>query len=208
MDADSYHHGKEDSVSPLRSVGSPPVPPPSPRQPTAVAKQDFKHGFAASPLDKIPSNLYTRFPRFDTTTENSSPDLSTEEVTSTRLSVDEHAMMEAPLSKTVPSEGSGRRQRVQTALHKAISTPTLSLRRVKNRLRRAPSSTLSGNTLRQEETSLSDQQSQVCGDFHISSTNVLTARQCNADHVSGTDGNSQSCSARTSPGASLKVQVS
>ena len=189
MDPAFFHYGEEDSVSPLRSFSSPNTPSPSTDHPTAVAKQDFERlaskalkkassdtsehsqspRFAASPLDKIPSSLYTRFPRFSTTTENSSPDLSAEEVISTRLSIDEHAIIEAPASNNMPSESGGKGHRLQAALHRAISTPSLGLglRRVRDKLRRTPSSTLSGNTLRQEATSVSEEQSHVRDPLYI-----------------------------------------
>jgi hypothetical protein len=212
-------------VSPLRSFCSPTIPPPPLLRHTAVAKQDFERlksnalkkatsnpsehsqsrRFAPSPLDTIPSSLYPRFPRFSTTTENSTPDLSAEEVTSTRLSIDEHDIMQTPQPTATSSEADGKRRKMNTALHKAISTPSLSLRQVRDRLRRAPSSTLSGNTLRQEATSNLEQRSQVCRSLLTPSVNTLTATQYSADRVSGTDVNSASCSTHRSPDSSLKV---
>ena len=179
MDATSFMHDNQDSVSPLRPFRSLNMSPPSPDH-AGAAKQDFeritskilkkstpessKHcqsrSFAPSPLDTIPPSLYPHFPRFSITTENSTPDLSTEEVTSTRLSIDEHAIMRLGPATTSP-EVDGKKRRLNITLHKAISTPSLSLKRVKDRLLRPPSSALSGNTLRQEATATSEQQSQV-----------------------------------------------
>jgi hypothetical protein len=196
MEADPFHHDEQDPVLPLRSFCSPFMPPPSPRRHSAAAKQDFgrltttalkkaasessghsqSRRFAPSPLDTIPPSIYTRFPRFSTTTENSTPDLSTEEVTSTRLSTDEHDLMQAPPSTAIVFEASGRRRKLSTVLHKAISTPSLSLRRVRDRLQRAPSSTLSGSILPQEAASALEQQSQVRGWPLPSSANLLTPK--------------------------------
>jgi hypothetical protein len=228
MDPDPVHPDEEDSVSPLRSFSSTTVPPPSPRCHTAVAKQEFdrltfdtlkkaassspvrpqSRRFASSPLDTIPSNIYARFPRFSTTTENSTPDLSTEEVTSTRLSIDEHDIIRVP-QPTATSSGPGRkRQKMNTALRKAISTPSLSLRRVRDRLRRAPSSTLSGNTLQQEATSTLGEQSQACGSPSTVSSNTptATATKCNVDQVSEFDATSASSCTQKSPGSSIQVR--
>ena len=123
-----------------------------------AATTESRPRYGPSPLDMIPSEIYTRFPRFSTT-DTSNPDLSTEEMTSTRLSVDEHAIVQTGPDRPRVTR-STRRQKVQGALQKAISTPSLGLQVIKDRLRRAPS-TLSGNTLRQEPTSVSEQQCQV-----------------------------------------------
>lgn len=154
-----------------------------PCRPPLVAKHDFQRlassvvseasgetqaqRFGPSPLDTIPPNLYLRFPRFSTTTETSSPDLSTEEVISTRLSIDEHAMVQASDSPSVSSETGGKRQRLQGVLHRAISTPSLGYQMMRDRLRRAPSSTLSGKTLRQGRTPTPEEDSQVRYDLPI-----------------------------------------
>jgi hypothetical protein len=154
--------------------------PPSPDHHASTAKQDFeritfkilksipessKHrqsrSFAPSPLDTIPPSLYPHFPRFSITTENNTPDLSTEEMASTRLSIDEHAIMRALGPVTTSPEVDGEKRRLNITLYKAIATSSLSLKRVKDRLRRPPSSALPGNTLRQEATATSEQQSQV-----------------------------------------------
>ena len=181
MDPTFFEHDDQDSVSPLKLFRSLNMSPPSPDHYAGAAKQDFERitsqtlkkstpespkrcqsrRFAPSPLDTIPPSLYPHFPRFSITTENSTPDLSTEEVTSTRLSIDEHAIMRALGPATMFPEVDGKRRRLNITLHKAISTPSLSLKRVKDRLRRPPSSALSGNTLRQEATATSEQQSQV-----------------------------------------------
>ncbi len=151
--------------------GSPAVTEPSTKQPTGTKDQfqrltsetlmaanaEPRPRYGPSPLDTIPSNIYMRFPRFSTT-ETSSPDLSTEEMNSTRLSVDEHAIVQA--ATNLPPLKSSKRGKVHVALRKAISTPSLGLQVIKDKLRRTPS-TLSGTTLRQEPTSSSDQKSSV-----------------------------------------------
>ena len=151
--------------------GSPPATQPSTDHPTG-SKEQFQrltsHALMAataeprprygpSPLDAIPSSIYMRFPRFSTT-ETSSPDLSTEERNSTRLSVDEHAIVQTAPS-LVPVQNN-KRGKVHVALREAISTPSLGLRAIKDKLRRTPS-TLSGTTLQQEPNSSSDQKSSV-----------------------------------------------
>lgn len=181
MDPTSFELDDQDSVSPLRPFRPLNMSPPSSDHHAGAAKQGFeritsktlkkstpessKHcqswRFAPSPLDTIPPSLYPHFPRFSTTMENSTPDLSTEEVTSTRLSIDEHVIMRALGPATTSPKVDGKRRRLNITLHKAISTPSLSLKRVKDRLRRPPSSALSGNALRQEATATSEQQSQV-----------------------------------------------
>jgi hypothetical protein len=183
MDPDCLFHDERDSVSALRPFCSPTCLSPSLRCHAAVSKQDFgrlnsnitkgaipepsvhsqSQIFAPSPLDTIPPSLYTRFPRFSTTTEKLTPDLSTEEVTSTKLSLDEQDIVRAPQSTRTSAEADRKFQRWNMALHKVVSTPSLSLRHVRDRLRRAPSSTLSGKTLEQEATITSKEQYQVCG---------------------------------------------
>jgi len=120
---------------------------------------------APSPLDEIPGSLHVHFARFSTKTETSIPDFSPEEITSTRLSLDEEAIVQDTTHRGTQSDPPSRRQKVQNALHNAVSSPSLGVRRIKERLQRTPSSVLSGQVLQQEQQerpSSSDQQAQVC----------------------------------------------
>jgi hypothetical protein len=195
MDPTFFGHDDQDLVSPLRPFRSLNMPPPTPDHHASAAKGGFEHitskilrkstpesskhcqsrSFAPSPLDTIPPSLSLHFPRFSITTENSTPDLSTEEVTSTRLSIDKHAIMQALEPATASLEVDWKRWRLNITLHKAISTPSLSLKLVKDRLRKPPSSTLSENTLRQDATATSEQKSPVRGKIQSSPIKHLSA---------------------------------
>jgi hypothetical protein len=76
-------------------------------------------------LDLIPPDLYGRFPRLSTTTENLIPDFSTEEVTSTRLSLDEQDIVRAAQSTRKFAETERELQTGNRALHNVVSTPSL-----------------------------------------------------------------------------------
>jgi hypothetical protein len=82
-----------------------------------------------SPLDNIPSKLYDRFPRFSMTTEASQPDLSIEDVTSTRFSIDEEGIIAMPRQPG----------KLHRTLRKALSHQTMLLKKAKVGMRRMPS---------------------------------------------------------------------
>ena len=92
-----------------------------------------------SPLDNIPSSLYTRFPRFSMTTEISQPDLSIEDVTSTRFSVDEEGIVAIPFSSDLDRERPKRPSRVHRSIRKAISHQAMFLKQARVGVRRVPS---------------------------------------------------------------------
>jgi hypothetical protein len=115
----------------------------------------------ASPLDSINPSLYPRFPRFSITTESSQPDLSTDEMTSTKISLDEEAMFATRRTSNISNTKSGKRQKLQTTLHRAVSTPSLGLRRIGDRMKRAPSIFLSRRTSKGLQRSISESQSEV-----------------------------------------------
>ena len=97
----------------------------------------------ASPLDSINPSLYPRFPRFSITTESSQPDFSSDEMTSTKISLDEEGMVATRRTSNTSNTKSTKRQKLQTTLHRAVSTPSLGLRRIGDRIKRAPSIFLS-----------------------------------------------------------------
>ena len=109
---------------------------------TAAQEDTRPRNLASSPLDSIDPLLYVRFPRFSTATESGHPDLSPDEVTSTRYSVDEVGIMQACGNPGASSEAQGRRQKLPYSLHKAISFSGLSMKNVGLRLKRAPSNLL------------------------------------------------------------------
>lgn len=92
-----------------------------------------------SPLDNIPSNLYARFPRFSMVTENSQPDLSIEDVTSTRFSVDEEGIVAIPYSSGLDSQKSKRPSKIHRTIRKAMSHQTMFLKRARVGVKRMPS---------------------------------------------------------------------
>lgn len=91
-----------------------------------------------SPLDNIPPRLHARFPRFSTTTEISQPDLSIEDVISTRFSVDEEGIIAIPCNRDFKrqSRQSGRFHRT---IKKAISQQAVFLKKASVEARRIPS---------------------------------------------------------------------
>ena len=116
---------------------------------------------AASPLDSIDPSLYPRFPRFSVTTDNSLPDLSTEEVTSTRISLDEEAIVGTADAASFSQERTSRRKRLQTKLHHAVSSPSLDMKRVGDRIKRVPTILRSPRTPSFLRRSISDSQAEV-----------------------------------------------
>ncbi len=128
----------------------------------AVSEEAHTAKLPASPLDSINPCLYPRFPRFSITTESSHPDLSTDEVTSTKISLDEEGMVAARRSSNNSNTKSKKRQKLQITLHRAVSTPTLGLRRFGNRIKRAPSILLSRRTSKRLPRTVSDSQAEVC----------------------------------------------
>lgn len=115
----------------------------------------------ASPLDAIDPSLYPRFPRFSITTESSHPDLSTDEVTSTKLSLDEEGIVATRRSSNTSNTKSTKRQKFQITLHRAMSTPTLGFRRMTDRIKRAPSILLSSRTSKRLPGTISESQAEV-----------------------------------------------
>jgi hypothetical protein len=95
-----------------------------------------------SRFGNIHPEIDPRLPRFSSTTESGNLDLSIEEVTSTRISMDEEAIISPESNSTDNSnERAGKRLRFQHALRKAISTPSLGLRAMKKHFRKYPNTT-------------------------------------------------------------------
>jgi len=131
----------------------------------AILEESRACNLPASPLDAIDPSLYPRFPRFSITTESSHPELSTDEVTSTRLSLDEEGIVATPRSSITNNTGSSKRHKLQMTLHRAMSTPTLGLRRMSgrmsDRIRRAPSILRGSTTLKRPQGTISENQAAV-----------------------------------------------
>jgi hypothetical protein len=131
----------------------------------AILEESRACSLPASPLDAIDPSLYPRFPRFSITTESSHPDLSADEVTSTRLSLDEEGIVATPRSSITNNTGSSKRHKLQITLHRAMSTPTLGLRRMSgrmtDRIRRAPSILRGSTTLKRPQGKMSGNQAAV-----------------------------------------------
>ena len=140
-------------IFPIRSDSLPPVrSSPGNGLTSTIAKKDFERltsqtlhraasepqgrSHASSPLDSINPNLFVRFPRFSMTTEISSPNLSTEEVTSTRLSLDEEELIRKTTSPKTPKDS-----RLNLKIQRAVSSS--SIKRLGDSLRIAPSTILS-----------------------------------------------------------------
>lgn len=128
----------------------------------AIAEEGCASPLPASPLDSISPSWYPRFPRFSTTTESSHPDLSADEVTSTKISFDEEGIVHSRTSSNNSNTPSGKRQKLQITLHRAVSTPTLSLRRLGGRIKRAPSILLSTRKPKLRPQSISEDEAGVC----------------------------------------------
>lgn len=122
----------------------------------AISEQTRPSKLPASPLDSINPSLYPRFPRFSITTESSHPELSTDEVTSTKISTDEEGIVAARRSPNT-----SKRQKLQTTLHRAMSTPTIGLRRLGNRIKRAPSTLLPRRSSKESPRTVSENQAEV-----------------------------------------------
>jgi hypothetical protein len=140
----------------------------------AILEETRACNLPASPLDAIDPSLYPRFPRFSITTENSHPDLSTDEVTSTRLSLDEEGIVATPRSSTTNNTRSSKRHKLQVTLHRAMSTPTLGLRRMSDRIKRAPSILRSSRTSRRLPGTISESQAAVGEIHHLEQDIMLT----------------------------------
>jgi hypothetical protein len=114
-----------------------------------------------SPLDTVDSSLYPRFPRFSLTTESRLPDLSTDDVTSTKISLDEEGMVASRRPSNTSDSRSSRRQKLWIALHRAVSSPTFGIRRLGDRIRRVPAIMLSGGNSKRLDAEGSESQVQV-----------------------------------------------
>ena len=94
--------------------------------------------FPSSPLDDIDPSLWRRFPRFSTATEASQPDLSYDEVTSTRFSVDEEGIID--IFTKPGQEGLPRRHsKIRRGLSRALSNSSTRIKHMSQRLRKVPS---------------------------------------------------------------------
>jgi hypothetical protein len=151
---------------------------PPPRMHLSTPKENFEHlasrtvsqaiseegraiKIPASPLDSISPSLYPRFPRFSITTESSHPDLSTDEVISTKISSDEEGMVAQSASPRTIDTRSSKRQRLKLRLHRAVSTPILGLRQIGNRIKQAPNSNLARRVSKTLHRSVSESQAQA-----------------------------------------------
>lgn len=126
-----------------------------------AASEDTRNPrFPASPLDSIDPSLYPHFPRFSVTTDNSLPDLSTDEVTSTRISLDEECIVASDDSGTTGQEKVSRRKKLQAKFQNAVSSPSLDMKRVGDHIKRVPSF-LRSKPPRLLRRSISDSQAEV-----------------------------------------------
>lgn len=127
----------------------------------AILEETQASKLPASPLDSIDPSLYPRFPRFSITTDTSQPELSTDEVTSTKISLDEEGMMATRSSSNASNTKVSKRQQLQITLHRAVSTSSLNLKRIGERMRRAPSIFLARRTPKRPQRSLPECQAEV-----------------------------------------------
>lgn len=127
----------------------------------AISEEHRTSKLPASPLDSINPSLYPRFPRFSITTESSHPDLSADEVTSTRISTDEEGIVATRRASNTSHSRSSKRQKLQITLHRAMSTPAIGLRRFGNRIKRAPSTLLSRRSSKESPRTVSGNQAEV-----------------------------------------------
>ncbi len=127
----------------------------------AISEETRTSKLPASPLDSINPSLYPRFPRFSITTESSHPDLSADEVTSTRISTDEEGIVATRRSSNTSNTRSSKRHKLQITLHRAMSTPTIGLRRLGNRIKRAPSTLLARRNSKESPRTVSQNQAEV-----------------------------------------------
>lgn len=105
---------------------------------TAPSIVNSSQSLPSSPLDNIPSKLYARFPRFSMTTEPSQPDLSIEDVTSTRFSIDEEGIIAIPYVSRSNHSKENRPGKLHRTLRKAISHQTMLLKRARVGVRQIP----------------------------------------------------------------------
>lgn len=107
--------------------------------PSTESESTSSQSLPLLPLDNIPTRLHARFPRFSTTTELSQPDLSIEDVTSTRISVDEHGIVAVPYNDELSYVKTKLPGRFHRTIRKAISHQTMFLRKARVGVRRMPS---------------------------------------------------------------------
>lgn len=127
----------------------------------AISEEACTSKLPASPLDSISTSRYPRLPRFPITTEGSHPVLCNDEVTSTKISLDEEGMVGTKTSSSTRYTKSSKRKNLRTALHRAVSTPTLGLKRINSRIRRASTILLSRTSPNRPSQSISDRQAAV-----------------------------------------------
>lgn len=107
--------------------------------PSTQSESTSSQSLPPSPLDNIPSRLHARFPRFSMTTEPSQPDLSIEDVTSTRFSIDEQGIIAIPYDHNLRHQKTKQPGRFHRTIKKAISHQTMFLKKARVEVRRMPS---------------------------------------------------------------------
>lgn len=127
----------------------------------AISEEAIVAKLPASPVDSSHSSLHPRFPRFSIASDSSHSDLPTDGVTSTKISSDGEAIVATRRSANASRIRSRKRQKLQVTLHRAISTPTLELRRIGSQIKRAPSVILSRRTSRWLRRTISKSEAEV-----------------------------------------------
>lgn len=93
----------------------------------------------ASPLDDIPKKLWPRVLRTTTAPETSNPELSIDEITSTRLSLDDEAFLTNLPRDSDRKETQSRRLIMRTVFSGVWGEPNGRLKKMTKRLKRIPS---------------------------------------------------------------------
>lgn len=129
----------------------------------AIAEEARIVKHPAPPLEAINPSSCPRFPRFSITTESSQPDLSTDEVISTQISLGEEGIVSRRRSSHTIDTRSSRKHKLQKTLYRAVSSPSLGLRRIGNRIKRAPSLLVSSRRMSKRiSRNISGSQAEVC----------------------------------------------
>ena len=129
----------DDSTLAQSTSSSPRSPSQRGSVPSTQSESTSSQSLPLSPLDNIPTRLHARFPRFSTTTELSQPDLSIEDVTSTRFSVDEEGIVAIPYNNESSFLKTKQPGRFHRTIRKAISHQTMFLKKARVEVRRMPS---------------------------------------------------------------------
>jgi hypothetical protein len=142
------------SASPLRTIDTNRMSPAKARPVLSATASITSRtsSLPATPLDEIPETLWPRVLRTATTPEASTPELSIDEITSTRLSLDDQAILTTLPKNGDRKEGQARRAVSRTTFGSMWGENNSRLKKMTKKLKNIPSGLFSRKDRRSRET--------------------------------------------------------